>query len=126
MSKMIELRNIEDRKKYIRDLWINLFNDAPINIDERPIDTGKLNYVYQIKSNNRIIYLKQALDIPKKMEQLGKEWRNYPKERIKYESKYIETLNKYLPTEIELPKILKYDKENNILILSDIQKMEFR
>ena len=119
---MIELRNEEQRKKYVHDLWIELFEEEPYQITDNFIDIGVLNFVYMARSNNKIIYLKQALEDAKNKAKIREDLANILKERIQYENKYIEVIGKELPDKIELPKILKYDKENNILVLSDVKK----
>lgn len=122
---MIELRNEEERKQYIHDLWIELFGEEPTELKDEFIDVGAMNFVFRIESGSKIIYLKQALEEAKNKAKIGKDLASIPQERIQYEDKYIETIGKHLPKEIELPQILKYDKENNILVVSDVKKDGF-
>ena len=119
---MIELRNEEERKKYIHNLWVEIFGQEPTGLSDEFIDVGAMNFVYEIKGNGKVIYLKQALEEAKNKAKIGKDLADIPKERIQYEDKYIEIIGKDLTSEIELPKILKYDGENNILALSDVKK----
>lgn len=118
---MIELRNEEQRKKYIQRLWAELFGEEPKKLADEFIDAGMMNYVYRVESGSRIIYLKQALERAKKAEKIGADLAGIPKERIQYEGKYIEVVSRGLPSGIELPRILRYDGENNILALSDVR-----
>ncbi|MBI2654881.1 hypothetical protein HYX06_00455 [Candidatus Woesearchaeota archaeon] len=119
--KMIELRNDRQRSEYIKNLLKEFFPGTAAFTDKF-IDVGAMNYVYEAEAGGHVIYLKQALDDAKNKEKIGKDLAGIPKNRIGYEDKYIETISKFLPKEIELPKILKYDKENNILIISDVKK----
>jgi len=118
---MIELRNDSQRAEYLKDLLKELF-PGKTRFTDKFIDVGAMNYVYSMEANGHIIYLKQALDEAKNKDKIGKDLADIPKNRIGYEDKYIETISKFLPKEIELPKILKYDKKNNILIISDVKK----
>ena len=118
---MIELRNDKQRAEYIKNLLKELF-PRTTTFTDKFIDVGAMNYVYEAEADGHAIYLKQALDDAKNKAKIGKDLAGIPKNRIGYEDKYIETISKFLPEEIELPKILKYDKENNILIISDVKK----
>lgn len=118
---MIELRNKDQRNEYIKKLWLELFNEEP-ELEINFIDIGVMNYVYEVKSKNRVIYLKQALEEAKYKAKIGKDLAGIPKERILYECRYIKTIRNKLPPGIELPEILKYDEENNILVMSDVSK----
>ena len=118
---MIELRNDSQRAEYIKNLLEELFPGTAAFTDKF-IDVGAMNYVYSVETNYGIIYLKQALDDAKNKSKIGKDLAGIPKQRIGYEDKYIETISRFMPKQIELPKILKYDKENNILIISDVKK----
>ena len=126
MLKMIELRNEAQREEYIKQnissLWYNLFEENPKQFNVDFVNVGAWNFVYRVESNGKVIYLKQALQEPKNKEKLGKEFWTVPKERIKYEERYIQIINKFLPQGVELPEILNYDEKNNILILSDISR----
>ena len=119
---MIELKNETQRKAYVRKLWNKLFGLEPNTISDEFIETGMLNYVYRVEANGKVIYIKQALDEAKHKDRIGKDLASIPKERIQYEEKYIEILKPMLPPQIELPQILWYDKDNNILVLSDVKK----
>lgn len=118
---MIELRKDIQRKDYIQVLWSKLFGENPRQLDIEFVDVGALNYVYRISNKKEVIYLKQALEEAKNKEKIGSDLASIPKERIFYEEKYIEIVKPELPPEIELPKIMGYDKENNILVLSDVK-----
>lgn len=119
---MIELRNEEQRKIYIHDIWIRLFGEEPTELKDDFVETGVLNYLYQVTLGNRVIFLKQALEKTKHWEKIGKDLASMSKDRIKYEGKYMEIVKKFLPKEVEVPNVLNYDEENNILALSDVKK----
>lgn len=119
---MIELRNEEQRKRYAHDTWVRLFGEESAELKDRFLDIGVLNYVYQITSGNRTIFLKQALKKAKHHEKIGKDLASMPIDRIKYEKKYIGIVKKFLPKEVEVPSVLNYDEENHVLILSDVKK----
>lgn len=119
---MIELRNEAQRKSYIRKLCNKLFGVKLNTITDEYMGVGVLNYVYRVEAKGKIIYIKQALEEAKHKDRIGKDLAAIPKERIQYEEKYIEILRPMLPPQIELPQILGYDKDNNILVLADVKK----
>jgi len=119
---MIELRNEKERKKYIHDLWIELFNEDSAILKDEFIELGVLNYIYKVTSSKRTIFLKQALEKAIHWEKIGKDLASIPMDRIKYEEKYIDIIKKFLPKGVEVPVVLNYDEENNILALSDVKK----
>jgi len=118
---MIELRNEEQRKRYIHDIWVRLFGQETELKDEF-VETGVVNYLYQVTSSNKTIFLKQALEKIKNWKKIGKDLASVPMDRIKYEEKYIKIVKEFLPREVEVPNVLWYDEENNILALSDVRK----
>jgi len=119
---MIELRNEEQRKKYIPQIWSKIFGESPEEFRDEFVDTGILNYLYQVTSKNKTIFLKQALDKTKHWRIIGKDLASIPMDRLKCEEKYIDIVKKFLPRGVEVPNILHYDEENNILALSDVKK----
>lgn len=123
---MIELQNEKERKQYIKkhiaQVWKRWFGEDLAHFVDEEIGGGILNYVYRVASDGKVVYLKQALENVKHEGKIGKDLASIPKERLQYEEKYIETIRPLLPREIELPEILLYDAENNILALSDVKR----
>ncbi len=119
---MIELRDKAQREQYIRELWSKLFGEKPGKINIEFIDVGALNYVYRVQSNGSVIYFKQALHEAKHKNKIGEDFVSIPKERIRYERRFIEIVAPLVPPQIEIPRILEYDSHNNILVLSDVKK----
>ncbi len=123
---MIELRENKERREYIHKhipkLWRKHFGEEMTEFIDESVEGGILNYVYRVASNGKNIYLKQALEKVKHEKKIGKDLANIPLTRLKYESKYIGVIKPKMPPEIELPEVLEYDEENNVLILSDIKK----
>ena len=118
---MIELRNEAQRERYISELWPKLFGGKP-KLSIEFIDAGVLNYVYRAESNGNVVYFKQALHEAKHKSRIGDDLASIPKERIQHERRFIEIAAPLLPPQIELPRILEYDQNNNILVLSDVKK----
>ena len=119
---MIELRNEEQRKKYIPRIWLKIFREDPEEFRDEFVDAGVLNYLYQVTSKNKTIFLKQALGKTKHWRVIGKDLASISMDRLKCEGRYIDIVKKFLPKGVEVPNILNYDEENNILALSDVKK----
>ena len=117
---MKELRNSIFRKGYVPAKCMELLG-ASIGEDSIEfINVGAMNYVYKATTLKGIIYFKQALKEAKNSAKIGSDLASIPHLRIQYEKNVIDAIKDVMPEEIQLPQILFYDAENNILIMSDV------
>lgn len=117
---MNELKNNNFREKYISDMCRKILSVDLNAKDIRFINEGAMNFVYEANTPKGKIYFKQALEKAKNYEKIGIDLASIPHLRIRYEKNFIDKIKEVLPKEIQLPKILSYDSENNILILTDV------
>ncbi len=123
---MIELRNEKQRNEYVKSLFqqFDFLGAKNTEFSSEFMDEGIMNYVYRIKTGDSCFYLKQALSQIKKPQNIGKDLASITPKRTEFEAyilKKVATLfSKDYPN--LFPVVLGFDKENNILILSDIQR----
>jgi len=84
------------------------------------VERGVMNFVYRVRTAKGTIYFKQALKQAKCHQQIGSDLASVPPSRIRFERKVIDKICDRLPKETEVPHVLSYDCENNILVLTDV------
>jgi 5-methylthioribose kinase len=117
---MKELRDKDVRNKYIPDKCRELLG---VEVDVKKIefiDEGVMNFVYKVPTSKGIFYFKQALKIAKDHERIGSDLASIPYLRIMYEKTYMDKIKAFLPEDIKIPEIVYCDKENNILVMTDV------
>ena len=113
----IQLYNEELATSYL--IQKNIFNSPKVKL----IEIGNINYVYQIKANDKVFYLKHFGETIRKttkaIEKIG-----YTKERMDKEIGGIQFLNSILDEEFKgiIPKIIFQDKINRVVILSNVDE----
>ena len=117
---MEELRNSAFRNKYVSDICNEKLGVSIEAEDIKFIDEGAMNFVYMVNTSKGIFYFKQALKKAKDHTRIGADLASIPHLRIRYEKNVIDIIHGLLPKEIEMPEILSYDSENNILFLKDV------
>jgi tRNA A-37 threonylcarbamoyl transferase component Bud32 len=120
---MLELRNEKNREKYLDNACLRLLGSVPDKVEL--VDTGVLNYVFKVSVLDKSFYFKQALaetksrygDTPVK---IGDDLASISPNRIKVEMKVIDILQNRKAGDIEIPEVLEYDAENNIIVITDV------
>ncbi len=123
---MIELRKMESWDHYLPELFYSHLGLRIEDYDVDAIKTGKMNYVFRVRTDKGIFFLKQALSKAKADRALGPALRTISPQRLEYEIKCISEIRAFLPDDIEIPSVHYYDPVNHILVLSDVAGDEGR
>lgn len=116
---MIELRKQSQRETYIAD-YLKI---AGISQTEeiKFIDEGIMNFVYSVGTSKGVLFFKQALSEAKRKGKVGPEFASFPMQRTGYEIKVMEIVRD-ISEKIITPQVLEFDKENNVLVMSDVSE----
>ncbi len=117
---MIELKDEKTREEYIERLCQEKLGVSPEKIDF--VNEGVMNYVFSVDTPKGRIYFKQALPTAKHADKIGADLRALPMERTECEFKVMKILEGIIPDYMKVPTVLNYDKENNILAMTDISE----
>ena len=99
------------------------FSHLGLRIEDYDIDTaatGLMNYVFRVRTDKGIFYLKQALPTAKANRSLGPALRKISIQRLEFEKNCITEISAVLPDGVLIPVVHGYDRENHILLLSDV------
>lgn len=117
---MIELRKIESWDHYLPELFFFQLGLRIKDFDIDVIETGMMNFVFRVRTDKGIFFLKQALSKVKADRTLGSALQMISSQRLEYEKNCIAEISAILPDGIEIPTVHYYDPLNHILILSDV------
>ena len=117
---MIELREIESWDQYLPEFF---FSHLGLRISDYEIDaveTGMMNFVFRVRTDKGIFFLKQALSKAKADRAMGPALRTITSHRLEYERNCIAEIKSFPLDGIKIPTVHHYDPANKILLLSDV------
>jgi 5-methylthioribose kinase len=117
---MIELKKMGSWEPYLPELFFSHLGLRIENYEIDAIETGRMNFVFRVRTDKGIFFLKQALSKAKAGSALGTELHSISSQRLEYEKKCIAEISAILPDGTKIPTVHHYDPASHILILSDV------
>jgi len=121
---MVALKNKESWEHNLPELFFSHMGLRIKNYEIEAVETGMMNFVFRVRTDKGIFFLKQALSRAKAGSALGPALQNISVRRLEYEQRCISKISVILPDGIKIPTVHHYDPESHVLILSDVAGSE--
>lgn len=118
------MRKLKSWDPYLPELILSHTGLRIDDYDIELVETGMMNYVFRVRTNKGIFFLKQALSRVKADRALGPVLQAISPQRLAYEKKCIEEISALKPDGVEIPTVYHYDPANQILLLNDVAGIE--